>query len=131
MTVTWQVLPRVFGELFDANVQLVPQTSIICLSEGVELTVVGSTLRVDFRFFVFYEVTLHCPLAVYKTTITDLQTGFLTIRSFLVSLLTARAHGFVQLIPDVQVSVPAIYYNELPVCLAIFIHAVTQPAEAI
>jgi len=78
----------------------VPEAAVVGFLEGIELAVVRPALRVNLRFFVLQQDALHGPGAVYKTTITDDQSGFLTVRALLVSFFTAGAHNLVKLIPN-------------------------------
>jgi hypothetical protein len=74
--VTRQILPVVFVvELLNQNVELMPSFEVVDFFEGVQLTIIGPAVSVDFGLGVLFEAASHLPLAVYKATISKQQLG--------------------------------------------------------
>ena len=54
-------------------VQLQPDVLVVTLFEGVQLAIIGTSIRVNLRLLVPFEHASHGPLAVYKATISHHQ----------------------------------------------------------
>lgn len=57
----------------DHDVQREPNVSVVTFLEGVELAIVGATIRVNLRVLVAIQDPTHGPLAIHEAAIAHLQ----------------------------------------------------------